>query len=151
MIAATVTAIFLVACNNGSKQSSASADTSASTMTADSNDSDRNINSSQTMNKSSVSEIVAAYLQLKNALANDDGNGAANAGQTMTAALQKFDKSSLNGDQKKTYADMESDLKENAEHIGENADKIAHQREHFDMLSQDMYDLVKTFNAGEVL
>lgn len=149
LVAVVAVAIF-AACNSANKQSSksANADTSASTMTTSSNDSN---NSSQTQNTSSVAGIVDGYLQLKNALTNDDGNGAANAGKAITAALQKFDKSSLSGEQKKTYDDLESDLKENAEHIGENADKIVHQREHFDMLSQDMYDLVKTFNAGEKL
>ena len=34
-----------------------------------------------------------------------------------------------------------------AEHIGENPDKLEHQREHFVMLSKDIYDLVKTFGS----
>lgn len=32
-----------------------------------------------------------------------------------------------------------------------NGGKIAHQREHFELLSKDIYDLVKTFGAGQVL
>jgi hypothetical protein len=40
-------------------------------------------------------------------------------------------------------------MKENAEHIGANAGNIKHQREHFDMLSKDLYDLVKMSAAGE--
>lgn len=48
--------------------------------------------------------------------------------------------------------DIADDLKENAEHIGANADKLAHQREHFVMLSKDIADLVKTFgNGGQTL
>ncbi|MBA4167053.1 MAG: DUF3347 domain-containing protein, partial [Chitinophagaceae bacterium] len=41
--------------------------------------------------------------------------------------------------------------KENAEHISENAGKLGHQREHFEMLSKDVYDLVKAFGAGQTL
>jgi hypothetical protein len=38
-----------------------------------------------------------------------------------------------------------------AEHIGANPDKLGHQREHFAILSKDMYDLVKAFGGGQVL
>ena len=51
----------------------------------------------------------------------------------------------------KLYADVEEDAKEHAEHIGSNAGNIKHQREHFDMLSKDMYDLVKSFGTGQTL
>ena len=48
--------------------------------------------------------------------------------------------------------DLADDLKEHAEHIGANAGKIAHQREHFVMLSKDVADLIKTFgNGGQTL
>ena len=52
----------------------------------------------------------------------------------------------------KSYMDLADDLKEHAEHIGANAGKIAHQREHFVMLSKDVADLIKTFgNGGQTL
>ena len=82
-------------------------------------------------------------------LTKDDGKDAANGGKALSDAFAKFDQASLTAEQKKTYADIVSDAKEHAEHISMNADKIAHQREHFDMLSKDMYDLVKKFAAGE--
>jgi hypothetical protein len=53
--------------------------------------------------------------------------------------------------QAKLYKDVEDDAKEHAEHIGANAGNIKHQREHFDMLSKDIYDLVKAFGGGRVL
>jgi hypothetical protein len=99
----------------------------------------------------SIKEIVAGYLSMKNALANDNGNEAATAGNTMVSAFQKFDTSSLTTGQKKTYEDLEEDAREHAEHIGKNASNIPHQREHFDMLSKDMYELVKTFGSGQPL
>ena len=99
----------------------------------------------------SVKEIVSAYLQLKTALTNDNTNDAATAGKALDAAFKSFDKSALTTEQKKTYEDIESDAREHAEHIGANAGNIAHQREHFDMLSKDMYDLVKAFGAGQTL
>lgn len=103
------------------------------------------------MNAVSLKEIVNTYLQLKNALTEDNSTAAATAGKKLVAVFKNFDKSSLSDAQKKTYEDISADAIENAEHIGANGGKIAHQREHFDLLSKDIYDLVKTFGAGQVL
>jgi hypothetical protein len=99
----------------------------------------------------SIKEIVDHYLHLKNALVNDNTKDAAAAGKEIIVAMEKLDKSSLTAEQKKVYEDVEDDAKEMAEHIGDNAGKIEHQREHFDMLSNDVYDLVKAFGGGQVL
>lgn len=53
--------------------------------------------------------------------------------------------------QKKAYADIASDAEENAEHISENGGNIKHQREHFQSLSGDIYDLVKVFGTSQTL
>lgn len=98
-----------------------------------------------------IKEIVSNYLQLKNAFTKDNTNDAATAGKALETSLKNFDKSSLTAEQKKTFEDIESDAVEHAEHIGANAGKLAHQREHFDMLSKDVYDLVKAFGAGQTL
>lgn len=98
---------------------------------------------------SPVNGILHIYLQMKNAFVNDDDKGAANAGNEMVKMLNDFDKNMLNDSERKQFADIADDMKENAEHIGANAGDIKHQREHFDMLSKDMYDLVKTSAAGE--
>jgi hypothetical protein len=99
----------------------------------------------------SMKEVVISYLQIKNGLAGDDGNEAASGGNALVGALGKFDKSSLTPEQKKAYEDVADDARENAEHIGKSGGKIAHQREHFDMLSKDLYELVKTFGGGQPL
>jgi hypothetical protein len=65
--------------------------------------------------------------------------------------MQQVDENALNADQKKVYADVKDDIKEHAEHISTNGNKIAHQREHFDMLSKDMYDLVKVVKPSQTL
>ena len=97
-------------------------------------------------------EIIAGYLQLKNALAKDNGKDAAAAGNAIVATLTTVDMKSLSKEQMKSYMDLADDLKEHAEHIGANAGKIEHQREHFVMLSKDVADLIKTFgNGGQTL
>jgi len=86
--------------------------------------------------------IVEHYLHIKNALAKD---------KELSEAFAKFDESSLTAEQKKTYADISADAKEHAEHIAMNGDKVEHQREHFAMLSKDIYDFVKAFGSGQTL
>ena len=97
----------------------------------------------------SLKEIVDHYLHIKNALASDNGSEAANGGKAMEQAMSKIDKSLFTSDQKKVYDDIEEELKEHAEHIGKNGDKIGHQREHFAMMSEVIYELVKAFGAGQ--
>ena len=103
------------------------------------------------LNTVSIKEILSAYLQMKNAFTEDNSTGAATAGKKLEAAFKSFDKSALTSTQKKTYEDVEADAREHAEHIGANGGNIAHQREHFDLLSKDIYDLVKAFGGGQVL
>ena len=99
----------------------------------------------------SIKEIVTAYLQLKNALTKDNSASAATAGTSLETVFTTFDKTTLSADQKKIYEDVEDDAREHAEHIGKNGGNIVHQREHFEMLSKDMYDLVKAFGGSQVL
>jgi Protein of unknown function (DUF3347) len=101
--------------------------------------------------KAPTNEVVNYYFQMKNALADDNGKDAASAGKAIVEALSKLDTTAFTIDQKKVYTDMEDDIRENAEHIGDNAEKIAHQREHFEMLSKDIYELVKKFGAGQTV
>ena len=145
-------AFITTACNNSSDTNTTSKkdDTShvAATTTTNETASSGNTN---TNGNAAVNEMLGQYLQIKNGLANDNGNEAATAGNGFVAAISKVDKASLTGNQKKAWDDVADDAKEMAEHIGKNANKIDHQREHFDMLSADMYDLVKAFGAGQTL
>jgi len=69
----------------------------------------------------------------------------------MVKAFNNFDKASLTPEQAKVYNDIEEDAKEHAEHIGANAGNIEHQREHFETLREEMYELVKSVGAGQKL
>ena len=95
--------------------------------------------------------IVSGYLNLKNALADDNGREAADAANAMKSSLQSFNETGLPAEQKKVYDDVKDDLKEHAEHIGANGSNISHQREHFEMMSQDMIDLVKSMGSNQSL
>ena len=92
---------------------------------------------------SPTKRIVTEYLSLKNALTKDDDKTAAQAGKSLVEAMSVVDKASLSAEQFKVFTDIADDAKEHAEHIGANAGNIKHQREHFETLSQEIYDLVK--------
>ena len=99
----------------------------------------------------SIKEIVTDYLSLKNALTKDDSNGTADSGKALVKTLGKIDMKKLSGEQMKTYMDISDDVKEHAEHIGDNAGNIAHQREHFVLMSKDINDLITTFGTEQKL
>lgn len=141
--------LFVAACN--SKPTAKHSDADSTGVAATATHSSNSQPSDKGSMTASVKELLGDYLQMKNALANDNGKDAGIAGEQMVAAFAKVNSSALTGEQKKEYMDIAADAKEHAEHIGKNASNIVHQREHFDMLSKDMYDLVKTFGAGQVL
>ncbi|CAN5485956.1 DUF3347 domain-containing protein [soil metagenome] len=150
--AMAIASFTIIACNNTSKSSATNTDTTgktnptsaASSMMATKQGVDAKA-------ATAVNGLVGNYLQLKNALTKDNSKDAAAAGKTLSDGFTNFDKSALTAVQKKSFEDIADDAKEMAEHIGMSADKLPHQREHFDMLSKDMYDLVKAFGAGEPL
>jgi hypothetical protein len=139
-----VAAIALSACNNTDNQSKESTvKTGDTTLTPPA--------PSKTNNESSIKEMVTAYLQLKNALANDNSKEAATAGGDLQAAIEKADAASFSAAQKKVFNEVSEDAKEHAAHIAANGSNIVHQREHFETLSQDLYDLVKAFGSSQTL
>jgi hypothetical protein len=139
-------AVFFTACNSGNNVSNENGnkntDTAGPAILAD---------NQAAKNTASVNGIVAGYLQVKNALANDNGKDAANSSNAIISAVTAIDTTAFAPQQKTIWNDVKDDIKEHAEHIGANGDKIEHQREHFEMLSKDMYDLVKTFGGGQTL
>ncbi len=149
IIGFAVIAITASACNTGSNTSEKNDKKEDTTMNNSSSTSSSN--NTDTKVDGSMKEMVTQYLQIKNALANDNGKDAASAGKAFEESMGKMDKNSLTGDKKKKWDDVSDDAKEMAEHISTNADKLEHQREHFDMLSTDMYDMVKAFGGGQTL
>ena len=99
----------------------------------------------------STNEIVNNYLTLKNALTKDDAKSAGIAAKVLYATINAVNVNDIDAKLKKEYIDIADDAKEHAEHIGANADKIDHQREHFVMLSKDINDLIKTFGTKQKL
>ncbi len=155
-------AIFsLTACNNG-KQESESVEEHSGEMhkVADEHEhgDHEHANSSATEERSieattekngATSEIIDAYLQIKNALVADDKDGAAAGGTALLTAFSNFDMTKLTETQHKEYMDIFENAKEQAEHIVKSP--IDHQREHFEVLSTDINDLIALLGTDKTL
>lgn len=143
--------ITLAACNSNNKSTENQNSSNDKLSTQTDNGGASTSSKAEAKNAVSIKEIVGAYLQIKNAFTNDNSTAAASAGTALETAFKNFHKAALTAVQKKTFEDVEDDAREHAEHIGKNGGNIAHQREHFEPLSNDMYDLVKAFGSGQVL
>lgn len=139
----------LMACNSGNQNTTSSnnKDTVPAIQPSE-NTTAAAVSEADPKNTVSLQALVSNYLQLKNALIKDNTREAATAGTLLETAFKSFDKSALTAIQKKAFEDVEDDAREHAEHIGKNGGNIAHQREHFAMLSKDIVDLIKTFGNG---
>lgn len=138
--------IGFAACSNNStsnESSTTNKDTTSKASETSTNDTQKT--------SGNVNELVSHYLSLKNALTNDNGADAASAAKELNTAIVKLDASGLTPEQKKVFDDVKDDIKEHSEHIGANGSNIAHQREHFDLLSNDMIDLVKATGSTQTL
>ena len=105
IIGIAIFATSLAACNSSSNKSNESQSKSDTTQAK------TEIKNDDTKGTASINNIVSGYLQLKNALANDNGSDAANAGKVIMDAVDKFDKSSLSAEQKKSFEDVADDIK----------------------------------------
>lgn len=90
----------------------------------------------------SASIIIDNYLALKDALVKEDSKNAASSGKKLFDAFAKFDISAQAKQQQKELSEIIEDASEHAEHISENSGNIGHQREHFEILSKDIKDLI---------
>ncbi len=149
-LGAAIAATFLAACNTGgdTADKTTNTETPATPAAAASYTPPAGVDAGVS---SSLKPVIDGYLKLKNALAADNSKDAADAGKSIVDALAGVNTEAMTAEQKQVYTGMVADIREHAEHTGTNGGNIAHQREHFEMLSKDVYDLVKTFGGGQKL
>lgn len=109
---------------------------------------DRDI-AANTQKNGATSEIIDSYIQIKNALVNDDKDGAAKGASMMLMAFSNFDMSQLGEAQHKEYMEIYESAKEQAEHIVKSP--IDHQREHFETMSTDVNDMITLLGTDKTL
>lgn len=96
-----------------------------------------------------ISHLIKAYLGMKDALATDNSKAANAQAKLFTAAVKEVSGSTMDAAQKATWTKYSEKLRFNGDHIGESAD-IAHQREHFQKLSDDFYGLIKNIKTNDI-
>lgn len=145
LIASSVLA--LTACNGNTEKKAASTEQTSAPVT----ETIPSDNSTENPEQGNFSELFSHYQHLTFALSSDNDKEAANASKGMLEALSKIKSDGFSAEDKATYKDIASDIKEHAEHIADNIGNIAHQREHLVILSKDFYDIAKTFTTEKPL
>ena len=98
--------------------------------------------------KAQFVSVLAAYYEIKNALVADNGVLAATKAKAMKTALGAIDTKSWIAKDRSFYEPLAKKLETDAEHIGDNAGKIDHQREHFITLSKNIAEVTKTLKIN---
>lgn len=99
----------------------------------------------------SIQNVLTEYLKVKNALVADKSVEAAEASNSLKAALDEMGDDLMTAPEQKAFTDLADDTKEHAGQIGSASGNIKQQREHFQLLSKVIYDLVKAFGATQTL
>ncbi|WP_310555415.1 DUF3347 domain-containing protein [Flavobacterium sp.] len=82
------------------------------------------------------------YFEVKNALVKTDGNTASTKARALLSAINAVKMETLNTDEHTVWMKVLKSIKEHTEHIADTKD-AKHQRDHFDTLSLNIYDLIK--------
>ena len=99
----------------------------------------------------SIQPVLTEYLKVKNALVASKPKDAADAAKALNTVLGNMSDGLMTDAQQKAFSTISKDSKEHAEYIGANGNNIKVQREHFQLLSKDIYDLVKVFGTTQTL
>lgn len=97
-----------------------------------------------------LAKVYEQYFALKDALVKDDGITASAKATALVKAIKAIDMKAMASEEHSAWMKAEGDLLMHAEHISETKD-IAHQREHFSILSSSMYSLIKVFKLDETV
>ena len=109
IFAVAIATITLLACNSNSNKTAENKSMDDSTKIDQSTIKGASTTRTTSEENGAVKEMVAQYLQIKNALANDNGKDAASAGNAFVASMGKMDKSSLPADKKKIWENLADD------------------------------------------
>ena len=82
------------------------------------------------------------YFAVKDALVKTDGNTASAKATALLSAINAVKMETLKTDEHTIWMKVLKNIKEDAEHIADTKD-AKHQRDHFDTLSKNIYDLIK--------
>lgn len=99
---------------------------------------------------SHIKQVFDHYIHVKTALVNTDPEEAKIGANAIMQVIKNFDKSLLPAEQKAAYDKSIGNIRATANNIAATAD-IEKQRDHFATLSNEAYDLAKSFGAGKTV
>ena len=97
-----------------------------------------------------LSEVVAQYFKLKNALVKDQVAPAKSAGNEMNLVLAKVDASKFKGSEKTAWATLNNKLKDALAKV-KGAKDIAELRKHFEQVSTEVIFLTENYGVNQDL
>lgn len=97
-----------------------------------------------------VNQVLQDYLSVEKALVNDDSRAANKQATILVNSIANINTAQLGVAQKTAWANYGEKLRYNSQHISESK-SIGHQREHFAVLSDEMYGLLKSFKTHPTL
>ena len=97
-----------------------------------------------------IKEVFDHYIHVKTALVNTNAEEAKKGANALLQVIKGFDKSLLPAEQKAAYDKTIGSLRASANNIAASSD-IEKQREHFAALSNEAYELAKSFGAGKTV
>ena len=89
-----------------------------------------------------LKSVFDNYFAVKDALVKTDENTASAKAKELLSAINDVKMETLKTDEHTIWMKISKNLKEDAEHIADTKD-AKHQRDHFDTLSKNIYDLIK--------
>lgn len=104
-------------------------------------------NAAEQKNVNQLEEVYSNYFAVKDALIKDNGSLASGKAKDLLAAINAVKMESLGENEHTLFMKQLTNLKTDAGHIAESKD-VAHQREHFTSLSENMYDLMKAIKPS---
>lgn len=97
----------------------------------------------------SLTALTDHYLSTKNALVQDDAEGASAAGQKLADAASDFDLSAVEESKQAEVTEILGSIKEKGKHIANS--EIEDQREHLEKMTNDMADLLSITGTDRTL
>ncbi len=97
-----------------------------------------------------IGKVLTSYYALKNALVNDNTNLAKASAKELLTDVTNFPADKLDDTQKTTWNTYREKLEFDSRHISESP-AIAHQREHFESLSKNLYEVLAALKLNTAI
>jgi copper chaperone CopZ len=101
-----------------------------------------NLSETEVQKTNQLKAVFDNYFAVKDALVKTDGNKASTKATELLSAINAVKMETLTTDEHTVWMKVLKTIKEDAEHIADTKD-AEHQRDHFNTLSKNFYDLIK--------